>query len=219
MEGVVEELDALDVAVVADRATVVVGDGRPVVEVEQHSQVEHPLLQARHVLVRLAVGEAHLDAGAARAKDLDRLGAERHRRCRKRSEADPSAGPAGDCLELRLRLAELREDRFGVGDERLAGLGQAHAAGRALEQVHAGVARQCGHLLGHRRRREAHRIRRRREAAAARDLREHRQPPEIQERGGRQAPDDMWGGWHRRRARPDATRDAIRSRPVSRSRE
>jgi len=61
----------------------------------------------------------------------------RHCRCWKRSEADPSADPAGDRFQLGLRRAELREDRFGMGDERFGGLGQAHATGHAFEEVHA----------------------------------------------------------------------------------
>ena len=76
------------------------------------------------------------------------------------------------------------------------------------------VAGQGGHLLGDRRGREAHGLRRRREAAAARHLREHRQTPEVQESGGRQAPHDACDWWHRRSNDPTPGREVIRPRPV-----
>ena len=128
------------------------------VEVKQNREVKLALLQARHVLVGLAVGEVQLDTGAAVAKDLHRAGGEGHRRGREGPEAQPPARPSCDRFEFGLRVAEAGEHRVRVGDERLGGLGEAHPSWCALEQRDTRVARQGRHLLGHGGGRERHRL-------------------------------------------------------------
>ena len=51
-------------------------------------------------------------------------------------------------LELVLGGGQAVEDRVGVADEQLAGLGQAHPAGRALDEARAGLGLERGDLAG-----------------------------------------------------------------------
>lgn len=56
----------------ANRPSVVVGAGGPVIEVKQHGQVKFALPEANDTLVGLAVGEGNRDAWVACAERLQR---------------------------------------------------------------------------------------------------------------------------------------------------
>ena len=61
---------------------------------------------------------------------------------------EAAAGQRVERLELVLGGGQAVEDRVGVADEQLAGLGQAHAAGRALDEARAGLGLERGDLAG-----------------------------------------------------------------------
>ena len=90
-----------------------------------------------------------------------------------RGQAQPAAAQAGDRLQLGLGLAEAGEDRVGVADERLAGLGQPDSARVALDERAAGLALERGDLLRDGGLREGEGLGGGRERAADGDLPEH----------------------------------------------
>ena len=114
---------------------------------EAEHEVELAALELR--LGRLGLAEAHrqLDRGVLGAEVRDR---ERHQRRAGGLEGGHPQAPAaqaGDRLELGLRLGEAREHGVGVAHERLARLGEAHAARAALHEDRAGLALERGDLL------------------------------------------------------------------------
>ena len=53
-----------------------------------------------------------------------------------------------DRVDIGLRFLEDRQDPFGVLDEALGGGREPHAPADPLEQLHADLTRERGHLLG-----------------------------------------------------------------------
>ena len=109
--------------------------------------------------------------------------AERHQRRAgglERRHAQAPAAQAGDRLELGLGLGEARHDRLGVADDRLARLGQAHAARVALHEGRAGLALERGDLLRHGGLGEGQRLGGGGEGAAHRDLAEHAHAADVE---------------------------------------
>ena len=84
-----------------------------------------------------------------------------------------AAAQAGDRLQLGLGLGQAGHDRLGVADDRLARLGEPHAARAALHERGAGLALERGDLLRDGGLRERQRLGRGGERAADRDLAEH----------------------------------------------
>jgi len=153
-----------------------------VVELEDHRDVELALLEADHALVRLAVREAQVNPRVKLTEAPDRRGGERDGRGGERAQSQPAAHAAGDHLQIGLRLGEAIEHGLTMSDEGMRRVSEPHAARRALEQRHADVPRQRGHLLRHGRGRVAQRLRRSRQAAAGAHLAQDRQALEIEHR-------------------------------------
>ena len=85
------------------------------------------------------------------AKAPDRPRRDRGARRGERDHPQPAAPSAGDRVELGLGVVQPREDHIGMGDERRAGFGEAHATREALDEHRARLALQRGDLLGDRR--------------------------------------------------------------------
>jgi hypothetical protein len=103
-------------------------------------------------------------------RDRDRH--DRRRRGLERRHPQPPAAQPGDRLQLGLGLGEARQDLVGVPHDRLARLGQPHAARAALHEHRAGLALERRDLLRDRRLRERERLGGGGERAAQRDLAE-----------------------------------------------
>ena len=125
--------------------------------VERRVGLEAALLDDREVDVAAAQGgdrlrrvhqlEVDLDARPLVPEGRDRERHDRPRRGRERGHAQAPARARRDLGELGLGVGELGEDALGVAHERLAGRGQAHALGEALDQLHAGLRLEPCDLL------------------------------------------------------------------------
>ena len=73
-------------------------------------------------------------AGWRSRKAATARGAKRRARARERDEAQPAAAQARDRLQLGLGIGEPREDRVGMAHERLARVGELHAARVAVDE-------------------------------------------------------------------------------------
>ena len=85
----------------------------------------------------------------------------------------------GERLELALGRGEAVEDHVGVADEQLAGLGQAHPAGGALDQARAGLGLERRDLARHRGLGERERLGRGGEGAVRGDLAQDPQASDV----------------------------------------
>ena len=106
-------------------------------------------LERRDRLLGLEQRHRELDARVLLGEAGD---GDRHDRRGRRLEGghpEAPAAQAGDRLELGLRLAQLGEDRVGVADDGIAGLGEPDPAGAALHEHGPGLALERGDLLGH----------------------------------------------------------------------
>ena len=88
----------------------------------------------------------------------------------------------GERRQRRLGGVESVEDRLGVLDQRLPGLGQDDAARAALEQARAGLALEHRDLLRDGGRRVGEDVGGTRQRAAARDLAQYTQSADVQHR-------------------------------------
>ncbi len=114
---------------------------------EAEDEVDVAALEHRLGVLGLAERHRQLDGRVALAEVADR---ERHQRRAGGLEGghpQAAAAQAGDRLQLGLGLGQARDDDLGVADQRLAGLGQAHAARAALDQDGPGLALERGDLL------------------------------------------------------------------------
>src|SRR4051794_14194292 len=102
--------------------------------------------------------------GADRERDQRRDGG------RGRADPQPPALELGERLELALGRGQAVEDRVGMADEQLAGLGQPHPAGGALDEPCAGLGLERGDLAGDGGLREGEDVGRGGERAVRRDL-------------------------------------------------
>jgi hypothetical protein len=135
--------------------------------------------QRRHGLRRVQQLEVDHDA---RSQPAEGGHGERHDRPgggRERADPKTPARAGGELGELRLGVGELAEDALGVTHERLAGGGEAHALGLALDQLDARLRLEAGDLLRDGGLGVRQRLGCRRERAAQRDLAQHLQKAEI----------------------------------------
>ena len=95
-------------------------------------------------------------------------------------QPDPAAPQPGEGRQLGVGGVQLGQDRVGPADQGLAGLGQADAAGVALDQPGPGLALQGGDLLGDGRLAVGERLGGGRERAPQRDLAEHSEAAHVQ---------------------------------------
>ena len=86
----------------------------------------------------------------------------------------------GDRFQLSLGEGLLGEDRLGVAKQRVASVGEAHAAGGPFEQRHSRAALERRHLLGDGRLGVGERLGGGRQGAEAGDLAEDLQVPELE---------------------------------------
>jgi len=158
LDRIVEELDDLDAL------------HRPRVEVDDEREVERAVAKPLHALARVRLLHAELDPGVTDAEGVDRL---RQHVGSRRGEASHAQAPALELGELRQRGlcgVESGQDRGGVLDQRVAGFGEHHAAGAALQERCAGLTLERGDLLRDGRRRIGEAVCRPRQRPAARDL-------------------------------------------------
>ena len=149
-------------------------------ELEQQREVELAGAQARHDLLRLALGEAQLDLGCAARKVAIASGisvapAVGNEAIRSRPPRTPAiAASSASAASRRARIA------VRVLDERGAGGGRAHAPAVALDQRHARLGLERGDGLRDRRLRVGERLGGRGEGAARGHLAEHPQALHVQ---------------------------------------
>ncbi len=136
--GVVEQVGELQVR--AQRA------GQRLEVVDQR-QVDVAAAQALDGLGGLGLDHAQLDLGVALVELATARGSERGAGALEAGQAQPAAAQAGQLGQLVLGALEPGQDGVGVGQQRAAGLGEAHAARRAVQQLGAGLALQGRHLL------------------------------------------------------------------------
>ena len=159
--GVLHERGQLEVRGERARHRVVVVDER---------QVDLPGAQQRAGLVGLGLDHSQLDLRMAAVEHGHGLRHERGAGALEAGEPQPAAAQPGDRGQLLLGGVQAAEDRVGVLHERATGVGQAHAAGAALDEPGAGLALERRHVLADGRLREAQRLRGRGERALRRDL-------------------------------------------------
>jgi hypothetical protein len=142
---------------------------------EVHDDRDVDLAGAQEIacLGELGGAGAELYAGVAAVELGERLRDERGARALEGGDAYPSALEAGDGGELLLGVVEPREDRVGVGDERLARRCEPDAARAPLDELRAGLALERRDLLADGRLREGERLRRRAERPLRGDLLQH----------------------------------------------
>ena len=143
-------------------------------------EVHSPAFRRASLSFGLGQVQRQLDPRVALAEAGDRQRHERRARGRERADAQTAPAQAGDRLELGLGVGQPREDDVGVRDERPPGVGQADAAGVALDERRARLALERGHLLGHGGLRVGERLRGRGERAAGGDLAQDAQAADVE---------------------------------------
>jgi hypothetical protein len=83
----------------------------------------------------------------ALAERRDRARRQRGARARERDEPQPATAQPRDCLQLGLGVGKPGQDRVGVAHERLACIGEGHAAGAAIDEHRSGLTFQRCDLL------------------------------------------------------------------------
>ena len=142
--GLVEQMVQVDTAVEISEAVGLVGRRD-----ERHVELaggEH-----RDRLLGLGLEHRERNVGVPSAERGHGGGHQRGAGGREGRHPDAAAAQAGDRLKLALGDRLLGDNRVGVTEQRLAGVGESDPAGRAIEQRHAGAALECRHLLGDRR--------------------------------------------------------------------
>ena len=123
--------------------------------------------------------ERDLDVGIEQQELRQLLGQHVDAEAHAGADLQESARLAREAADIGQRLAEVGDDVGAAVEQRLAGQGQRHVAGRALEQAGAEVGLEPGDRAADVGFRQAERAGRRREALQRRDFLEHPQGVEI----------------------------------------
>ena len=130
-------------------------------------------------LARERLVEPQLDLGVRLVERAHRERDQRGVGGRGRADVQAAALERAERLELALGRGQAVEDHVGVADEQLAGLGEAHAAGGALDQARAGLGLERGDLARHRGLGERERLGRGGEGAVRGDLAQDPQASDV----------------------------------------
>ena len=158
------------------------------VGLEHEREVELARPHARHALARVGLRERELHV---RVRALERRNRARHEVAPRGAEGghrQAAAAQPGQRVELLAGGLHVPDGRLGVPQERGAGGRQAHAAAVPLEQRHAGLLLEQGHLLRDRRGRVAQREGGRGERAVLGHVAQHLQPAQVEQRPVHAAP-------------------------------
>ena len=146
-EWVVEEGNALELQLSAYGGTSIIHPRRPLVELEDHCEVELVGAQRGDAFIRFTIAEGELRVGVTLAEDLECFCRECARRAGEGPEAKATVVDSPDDVKLGLRLGQSSDDCLGVFTERSAGVSQLHATSIAVEEEHPGRALKRTHLL------------------------------------------------------------------------
>ena len=145
-------------------------------DVVHDRQVQLAALQARARFLGLHLHDVQLDLGMARVEGLDGRGHQGRPRALEGRQAQAPGARLEVCGQVTLGVGDAAQDRVGVGEQDLAGLGRARPLAVAFDQHGPRLALERGDLLADRRLRVGERIRRGGEGAALRQLSKDRQP-------------------------------------------
>ena len=155
------------------------GDLADAVGVGDDRDVEVAGGEPRDELGRHRLVEAQVDLGELGVERADGERDERRVGGRGRADVEAAALERAERVELALGRGQAVEDRVGVADQQLAGLGQPHAAGGALDQARAGLGLERGDLARHGGLGEGERLGRGGEGAVRGDLAQDPQASDV----------------------------------------